>query len=201
MNVTTDQIIRFQRMMEDVAKQRDCTIRWTHTSEAKMEFSIKHDDYEEMPCLIYWDDASSLTDAGVRTWACYFEHRLKRVVPEGVYGLTLQGVLKSHPVITRMNDRSMPQIAKVIYSEPATIVFWSDKTKTVVKCQDGDEFDPEKGLTMAIAKKLYGNKGRYFEEIKKWTEPYYAELAELDLSALDDFLEFLAQCQARRIKF
>lgn len=65
------------------------------------------------------------------------------------------------------------RIKNVIFNEPATIVFWADGTKTVVKCQEGDEFDPEKGLTMAIAKKLYGNKGSYCEQIKKWTEPWY----------------------------
>ena len=43
------------------------------------------------------------------------------------------------------------EIKNVIFNDPATIVFWEDGTKTVVKCQDGDEFDPEKGLAMAIA--------------------------------------------------
>lgn len=31
-----------------------------------------------------------------------------------------------------------------------------------------DEFDPEKGLAMAIAKKALGNKGSYYDEFKKW---------------------------------
>jgi len=30
----------------------------------------------------------------------------------------------------------MPTIERVIYNPPATIVFWSDKTKTVVKCTE-----------------------------------------------------------------
>lgn len=60
------------------------------------------------------------------------------------------------------------KIEKVIFHDPATIVFWSDNTKTVVKCQDGDIFDPEKGLAMAIAKKAMGNQGNYCNEIKKW---------------------------------
>lgn len=59
------------------------------------------------------------------------------------------------------------QIDKVIFNNPATIVFWSDGTKTVVKA-DGEDFDPEKGLAMAIAKKFYGNTGRYFDIFKKW---------------------------------
>lgn len=66
-------------------------------------------------------------------------------------------------------------IEKVIFNDPATIVLWKDGTKTVVKVQEGDIFDPEKGLAMAIAKKVYGNKGKYCDVIKKWTEKYEAE--------------------------
>ena len=62
----------------------------------------------------------------------------------------------------------IPEIKNVIFNDPATIVFWKDGTKTVVKCQDGDEFDPEKGLSMAIVKKAYGNKGNYCNKLKKW---------------------------------
>ena len=62
----------------------------------------------------------------------------------------------------------IPEIKNVIFNDPATIVFWEDGTKTVVKCQDGDEFDPEKGLAMAIIKKVYGNKGSYCNKLKKW---------------------------------
>ena len=65
-----------------------------------------------------------------------------------------------------------PQIKKLIFNPPATIVFWNDGTKTVVKCQNHEEFAPEKGLAMAFFKKMHGNKGHYFEEIKKWTEGY-----------------------------
>lgn len=59
-------------------------------------------------------------------------------------------------------------IVKVIFNNPATIVMWSDGTKTIVKAQDGDTFDPEKGLAMAMSKKALGNKGNYYNEFKKW---------------------------------
>ena len=52
-------------------------------------------------------------------------------------------------------------IEKVIFNKPATIVFWTDGTKTVVKCGDGDMWDEEKGLAMAICKKLIGLKEFY----------------------------------------
>lgn len=59
------------------------------------------------------------------------------------------------------------KIKKVIYNDPATIVFWKDGTKTVVKACEDDEYDPEKGLAMAISKKALGNKGNYYETFKK----------------------------------
>lgn len=65
-------------------------------------------------------------------------------------------------------NRMKFKINNVIFNDPATIVFWADGTKTVVKCGKDDVYDPEKGLAMAIVKKLYGNVGHYYEEIKKW---------------------------------
>ena len=58
-------------------------------------------------------------------------------------------------------------IKNVIFNPPATIVFWRDGTKTVVKAKNED-FDPEKGLAMAISKKMLGNNGNYYEVFKKW---------------------------------
>ena len=58
-------------------------------------------------------------------------------------------------------------IKKVKFNPPATIVFWTDNTKTVVKC-NGEDYDPEKGLAMCICKKVLGDKGNYYEVFKKW---------------------------------
>ena len=60
-------------------------------------------------------------------------------------------------------------IQNVKFQDPATIVFWDDGTKTVVKCQKGDKFDPEKGFAMAIVKKKVGRNEGYFNKIfQKW---------------------------------
>ena len=67
-----------------------------------------------------------------------------------------------------MNSNASVFLIRVIYNDPATIAFWSDGTKTVVKAQPGDIFDPEKGLAMTIAKKACGNKGNYYNGFKKW---------------------------------
>lgn len=60
------------------------------------------------------------------------------------------------------------QIKKVVFNAPATIVFWEDGTKTVVKCSENEPYDPEKGLMAAITKKALGNQGNYYNAIKKW---------------------------------
>ena len=61
-------------------------------------------------------------------------------------------------------------IKNVIFNPPATIVFWTDGSKTVVKCNAKEEFDPEKGMAMAIAKRCANNSDDFYKEIKKWVE-------------------------------
>lgn len=60
----------------------------------------------------------------------------------------------------------LPKIEKVIFNDPATIVFWEDGTKTVVHAKN-EPFDKEKGLAMAISKKAYGNNYGYYNIFKK----------------------------------
>ena len=59
------------------------------------------------------------------------------------------------------DDVFVPKIRNVILNDPAVIIVWEDGTKTVVKAQ-GEKFDPEKGLAMAISKKALGNKHSYY---------------------------------------
>lgn len=77
---------------------------------------------------------------------------------DNLYGVRSKATYVSHRV---------PKIEKVIFNDPATIILWSDGTKTVVKAED-EIFDPEKGMAMAIAKKALGNQGKYYNEFKKW---------------------------------
>ena len=62
------------------------------------------------------------------------------------------------------------EIKKVIFNNPATIVYWKDGTKTVVKCGKDDTFDEEKGLALCFMKKALGNKGNYNNTFKKYIE-------------------------------
>lgn len=60
------------------------------------------------------------------------------------------------------------RIREVIWNDPATIIIWSDGTKTVVKCQQGDEYDPERGFLLCVAKRMFGNRGRYNDIMRYW---------------------------------
>lgn len=80
-------------------------------------------------------------------------------------------------------------IEKVVFQNPATIVYWSDGTKTVVNCMDNveirkkivdgkevtvrkprkcDTYSEENGLAMAIVKKWAGNNGNYNDIFRKF---------------------------------
>lgn len=69
---------------------------------------------------------------------------------------------------TKQSTNRRVKIRDVIFSDPATVVFWDDGTKTVVKTQGGEKYDKEKGLAMAIIKKITGNAGNYYEIFKEW---------------------------------
>ena len=54
-------------------------------------------------------------------------------------------------------------VDKIIANPPATIVFWKNGDKTVVKCSPDDEFDIEKGVAVAFLKYMFGNTGKFNE--------------------------------------
>lgn len=67
------------------------------------------------------------------------------------------------------------EIKDVIFNPPATIVFWADGSKTVVKCQGKDKYDPEKGLAMAISKRALGDTREYFHTFLKYDKKWKKE--------------------------
>lgn len=81
--------------------------------------------------------------------------------------VNIEGELTSFDEIITERSTLESSIDRVIFNDPATIVIWKDKTKTVVKCQPGDTYDKEKGLALCIAKKHLGNKGSFNKVFKK----------------------------------
>jgi hypothetical protein len=64
----------------------------------------------------------------------------------------------------------IPIIAKIVFNNPATIVFWEDGTKTVVKCMEGQEFNEYYGVACAIMKRFFGNNSKASAFVEKFKE-------------------------------
>lgn len=67
-------------------------------------------------------------------------------------------------------------IKDVIFNPPATIVYWIDGSKTVVKCSSYDEYDPMVGICMCVTKKLYGGEAGWASQIRRFAEKGYEKL-------------------------
>lgn len=122
---------------------------------------------------------------GAAVGSCYFPrgaidcidiHYVRDIVPTKIIlkrRNTLKNTINSvYGLNSALRDVRNKQdlIKDVIFNNPATIVYWVDGTKTVVKAHN-EKFDPEKGLAMAICKRFLGSNksGSNFNNIfKKW---------------------------------
>lgn len=58
--------------------------------------------------------------------------------------------------VDKIKMNLIPPIKDALFKDPATIVFFEDGTKTVVKTMEGQEFDPDYGFLLCIMKRAYG---------------------------------------------
>ena len=63
-------------------------------------------------------------------------------------------------------------IDHVVFNGPAVIVFWKNKTKTVVKCADDDNYSAIAGFALCLLKAMLGNQG-YHELCEHWLDGVY----------------------------
>lgn len=78
--------------------------------------------------------------------------------PVDITGITFE-VKDANPVFyERILGIKTTDIDRVIFNDPATIVFWKDGTKTVVKCHPEDTFDEEIGFMCCYLKRILGSK-------------------------------------------
>lgn len=129
-------------------------------------------------CVFEWDRCESLSEGAAYIFADIINDFNIKPMSHKTDGFVeyarrdVETTLNAYINMTAANGPTVPKIQDVIFNNPATIIKWADGTKTVVKAQGDDEYDPEKGLAMAIAKKVLGNKGNYNNEINKWLTKY-----------------------------
>ena len=160
MILTKEKLDIFCEMMGKELDKLGCSICYkTDTAVNKTDINIYHSTLSPKHYLVEWDKVRSLTEAAVPILSDvkmqievekYCDEDIKQV-RNLYYGLSLS-------------------IKDVIFNPPATIVFWMDGTKTVVKDQGEVFYDPEKGMAMAVAKKVFGNQGNYYNQFKKYID-------------------------------
>ena len=74
-------------------------------------------------------------------------------------------------VVVTNKNRLIPEVDRVIFSPPATIVFWKDGSKTVVKTSPDEEYVEEWGFAACVMKKLFGTRSKYMKMVKKGYRP------------------------------
>lgn len=112
----------------------------------------------------------------------------KGIIPTITHDLIADAIRQAYGC--RQEDRNTTMnsvdVQKVIFNPPATIVFWGDGTKTVVKTMSEEPFDMYHGFTAALAKKVYGNSTRVRKLVHKFEDSYYKAHAEEIVHKFDD---------------
>ena len=100
-------------------------------------------------------------------------------------------------------------IKRVIFNDPVTVVLWTDGTKTVVRCQDGDTYSEEVGIAMCVMKRVFGNTGQYNEIFKRFIPDheeddcpvrFYVEQNDRVYKLIDGELKMLTVESGERVK-
>lgn len=140
---------------------------WIFTENSKMKMysdEIVLSDLEET-----WTSPEGYKFINKKYDVTLFHKILKEGLPDMTVGEALR-YADNKPYYSCKNSYVVRDatIDKVIFHDPATIVYWKDGTKTVVKCGPNDTYSKETGLALCYMKKVLGNKGNYNNVFRKW---------------------------------
>ena len=163
-----DRLHEFEKLGYEPEELKDIIRRWRMYRQAMNSVYGK--------CVFNYQDTDSLTHLKIEELAKFdipslypqiMQAAVKNYVTHDIEATKkLVESIKPNVTVTK-NPEYQFKIKRVLFNNPATIVFWADGDKTVVKCQNGEPYDPEKGLAMAISKKALGNDRAYYDEFQK----------------------------------
>ena len=183
MILTKEKLDVFCEMMDKELDKLGCSICYkTDTAVNMTDINIYHSTLGPKHYLVEWNKVRSLTEAAVPILSdVKMQIEVKKYCDEDIeqtknlyYSLSLT-------------------IKDVIFNPPATIVFWMDGTKTVVKDQGEVFYDPEKGMAMAVAKKAFGNQGNYYNQFAKYLDIYEKKQEEFTSSYGNTILDSIIE--------
>ncbi len=110
---------------------------------------------------------SVLTNVGKIDWVTYLGDNRSVTVNNATTNSTMR--------VGDGNARLLPEIEKVIFNPPATIVVWKDGTKTVAKCSGGDGYSEDHGLAMCVARKYFKTRSQMKKTMEGGKRPQERE--------------------------
>ena len=169
MKMNKEKLDAFCEMMTKELNKIDCRASFGTDSEyCRTDIVVEHRN-----CIgtqyyaVNWKEVHSLTEAAVPILVD-IKTRLNSEVKNDMYKYLENDIEQTKNLYYGLSLT----IKDVIFNPPATIVFWMDGTKTVVKDQGEVFYDPEKGMAMAVAKKAFGNQGNYYNQFTKYLDIY-----------------------------
>lgn len=99
-----------------------------------------------------------------------------------IHGLANKKTKDKNTAISANNLYNTFEVKDILINGPATIVFWVDGTKTVVKCRPDDSYDIEKAVAMCFMKKL-------FDLAEDKAAEYDNQFKRLELTDLDIYFK------------
>ena len=169
MKMNKEKLDAFCEMMTKELNKIDCHASFGTDSEyCRTDIVVEHRN-----CIgtqyyaVNWKEVHSLTEAAVPILVD-IKTRLNSEVKNDMYKYVENDIEQTKNLYYGLSLT----IKDVIFNPPATIVFWMDGTKTVVKDQGEVFYDPEKGMAMAVAKKAFGNQGNYYNQFSKYLDIY-----------------------------
>ena len=169
MKMNKEKLDAFCEMMTKELSKIDCCARFGTDSEYfRTDIVVEHRNHiGTQKYAIFWKEVHSLTEAAVPILVDV-KTRLNSEVKNDLYKYVENDIEQTKNLYYGLSLT----IKDVIFNPPATIVFWMDGTKTVVKDQGEVFYDPEKGMAMAVAKKAFGNQGNYYNQFSKYLDIY-----------------------------
>ena len=167
MKMTKDKLDAFCEMMtKELGKVNCCAGFDTDPEYCRTNIIVEHRNHiDTQYYAVNWKEVRSLTEAAVPILVD-IKTRLNSEVKNDLYKYVENDIEQTKNLYYGLSLT----IKDVIFNPPATIVFWMDGTKTVVKDQGEVFYDPEKGMAMAVAKKAFGNQGNYYNQFKKYID-------------------------------
>ena len=98
---------------------------------------------------------------------------------EGVDAEMMYGIfakmqeVENRATAIKYNDGLIRNIDRIIINPPATIIFWQNGNKEVVKCMEGDTYDVEQGIAMCLLKGMLSEDG--YRSLKKMMHSKHEE--------------------------